>query len=286
MVYEKMMEWNQNLWIVAIDFRKAFDLVFHSSIWTSLIEQKVPLTYVRTLRSMYEAQVGRVRTDVTSKTFDITRGTKQGDPISPPLFNAVLEGVMSKLAAKWRSRRAGIRVEAIDGTVQYLQELRFADDILLLARNRKDALRMLEELSEEAGKVGLQIHFGKTQILSNIKTQQHGSVEVKGQKVEVLSAMESLNYLGRSVRMGAFHDHEIDNRIAKAWGKFHMYKAELCSRHYPLSKRLRLFDKVVTPTVMYGSGCWTATVDRQNKLRVAQRQMLRKIVQTAKSSAR
>ena len=45
MVYEKMMEWNQNLWIVAIDFRKAFDSVFHSSIWTSLIEQQVPLTY-------------------------------------------------------------------------------------------------------------------------------------------------------------------------------------------------------------------------------------------------
>ena len=83
MVYEKVMQWNQNLWIVAIDFQNAFDLVFHSSIWTSLIEQQVPLTYVRTLRSMYESRVGRVMTDVTSKTFDVTRGTKQGDPISP-----------------------------------------------------------------------------------------------------------------------------------------------------------------------------------------------------------
>ena len=76
MVYEKMLEGNQEFWVVAIDFRKAFDLVYHKAIWTALDDQGVPLPYVRTLRSMYECQVGRVLTDVESITFDITRGTK------------------------------------------------------------------------------------------------------------------------------------------------------------------------------------------------------------------
>ena len=88
MVYEKMLEWNQDFWVVA------FDLVYHNAIWKALDDQGVPLPYVRTLRSMYEGQIGRVLTDVESISFDITRGTKQGDPISPPLFNEVLQGVM------------------------------------------------------------------------------------------------------------------------------------------------------------------------------------------------
>lgn len=282
MVFEKMFEWNQDFWIVGIDFRKAFDLVLHSAIWSSLSHQGVPLPYVRTLRMLYESQVGRVMTDVESKTFRITRGTKQGDPISPPLFNAVLEEVMSKLGKKWSQRRMGIKVETDDGSFRYLQELRFADDLLLLARTRKDAMRMLEDLSAEASKVGLQIHFGKTKILSSRPGQQHSSVDLNGQRVEVLSNMESLDYLGRSICMGSFHDKEIEHRIGKAWGQFHKYKSELCCRHYPLKARLQLFDKVVTPTVLYASGCWTMTVDRESKIRVAQRRMLRKIVQTGR----
>ena len=41
----------------------------------------------------------------------------------------------------------------------------------------------------------------------------------------------------------------------------------------------------MTPTVLYGSGCWTMTVDRARKLGVAQRRMLRKIVQTPRRRA-
>ncbi len=46
-----------------------------------------------------------------SKPFVIGRGTKQGDPISPTLFNAVLEVLMRRLKAKWEAKRYGFDLE-------------------------------------------------------------------------------------------------------------------------------------------------------------------------------
>ena len=82
--------------------------------------------------------------------------------------------------------------------------------------------------------------------------------------------------------MESFHDKVAEHRIGKAWGQFHNYKSELCCRRYPLKARLQLFDRLVTPTVLYVSACWTMTADCESKIRVAQRPMLRKIVRTVR----
>ena len=107
-----------------------------------------------------------------------------------------------------------------------------------------------------------------------------------GQKVEVLQPGESVAYLGRCLCFQNFADRELDNRINKGWAKFAMYKGELCDGAYSLIHRLRLFNAVVTPSVMYGAGCWTMTGERERKLRTAQRKMLRKMLRMGRKVAR
>eukprot|EP00973_Karenia_brevis_P085813 11903845-Karenia_brevis.AAC.1 len=70
-------------------------------------------------------------------------------------------------------------------------------------------------------------------------------------QVEILPYDGHTKYLGRKL---TFHDQsqtELQNRIAAAWGKFNQFRHELTSRIYPLTDRLRLFDAVVTATVLY-----------------------------------
>eukprot|EP00973_Karenia_brevis_P045509 6302638-Karenia_brevis.AAC.1 len=82
---------------------------------------------------LYSAQDGRIKGHtLRSRAFRIERGTKQGDPLSPALFNAVLEDVVRPLQTSWRRRGFGIRVR---GTC--LTNLRFADDIMLCATSRR-----------------------------------------------------------------------------------------------------------------------------------------------------
>ena len=100
---EKMHEVQLPLWVAAIDFKKAFDCVEHECIWTALAEMGVPEVYVRILASLYDGQTGEGTTDKASRSFVIQRGTKQGDPLSPKIFHAVLESLIRPL----RSRRNG-----------------------------------------------------------------------------------------------------------------------------------------------------------------------------------
>ena len=95
------------------------------------------------------------------------------------------------------------------------------------------------------------------------------------QEVEVLKPSDSLMYLGKSACLTNIHDGELDNRIAKAWSKFQTNKTPLCDKKIDIGDRMRLFESVVTPTVLYGSACWTTNAARKRGLRTTQRKMAR-----------
>jgi len=278
MVAEISNEWRMPLWVAAVDFQKAFDSVLHTSIWQALADQEVPMTYVHMLRRLYEGQKAEVQTDKCSREFGLRRGTKQGDPISPALFNAALEGVFRRLKPKWERKGWGLQLR--HGRRHLLQNLRFADDVLLLGRTIGQIKGMLGDLMSEAGKAGLKLHFGKTKILNNGfgRASSISTIEVAGQQVEVVGDGCATKYLGRALSLTDPHDVELDNRLARGWAKFAVFKDELTNKCYPLEQRMRLFGSVITPTVLYGSCAWAMTVEREGKLRGAQRRMVRKIL--------
>ena len=115
-------------------------------------------------------------------------------------------------------------------------------------------------------KFGLEIHFGKTKILSNVRDEERGgrkSFEVKGKTVEYVSYGGSVEYLGRLFSFGDLHEAEMAHRIRKGWGKFMGNKDILCNKFFPLGDRLRLWEATVTATVLYGSDAWTMTKNRK-----------------------
>ena len=140
--------------MVAVDFKKAFDTVSHPSLWAALLEQGVDPIYVDFLMQLYSSQSGKVQTDCLSKPFSIERGVRQGDPISPVLFNAALEKLMRHLKRKWAAKRWGIEL----GGAQKLQNIRFADDLLLISSSLGQARSMLTDLIDAAADFGLEIH--------------------------------------------------------------------------------------------------------------------------------
>lgn len=76
----------------------------------------------------------------------VTRGVAQGDPLSPVLFNMVLDQVLKQLPQE-------VGVELAGNTVQYIA---FADDTVLPARTKSGLQLAINTLLAAAAEVGLE----------------------------------------------------------------------------------------------------------------------------------
>ena len=277
---EKTAEYNLPIWIAAIDYEKAFDTVEHDSLWEALSRAGVGPIYIRTLAALYAGQTGVVVDELQSRSFNIKRGTKQGDPLSPSIFNAVLEQAFDEVLPRWHKRKYGFDVGYSSGH-ERLTNLRFADDVLLIASSKRQLTRMMHELMEACGRVGLVMHPDKTKILTNCSDcgqLRSDSVVVNGAKVDILRDGQSTMYLGWALGMEATQDTELRNRINKGWAKFMMWKKELCCKRYSLQSRLKLFNAVIMPSILYACGTWTMSAYSEMQLRTTQRKMMRSIL--------
>ena len=157
---EKCNEYKIPVILIFIDFEKAFDSVETWSILDSLDECRVDSRYSNTIRYVYKNATSCIKLHKSTKKFRIGRGVRQGDTISPKLFTSILDSIFKKL--DWSEM--GINING-----EYLSNLRFADDISLMAADLDQAQIMLQQLNEESNKVGLKMNLSKTKIMTNIE---------------------------------------------------------------------------------------------------------------------
>ena len=75
---------------------------------------------------------------------------RQGDPISPILFNSVSQNVFGILTSQWEQDEDVLLV-GVDGK-QRLTKLRFADDVVLFSSSKQDIQGILTLMKIECEK--------------------------------------------------------------------------------------------------------------------------------------
>ncbi|EYB84307.1 hypothetical protein Y032_0319g2366 [Ancylostoma ceylanicum] len=88
----------------------------------------------------------------------IERGVRQGDTISPRLFTAALRYAISEL--DWEGKGYSIDTKKISN-------LRFVDDIALIANSTAEMETTVNELNVVGLKIGLEMNMSKTQPMVN-----------------------------------------------------------------------------------------------------------------------
>ena len=216
-----------------------------------------------------------------SRSFQVQRGVRQGDPLSPLLFNLVMKEVLEEVQVVWKRRGYGTNIgSTLRG--ERLTHVTFADDMTLIARSLLSMKRMLLMLREALAARGLNLHPSKCKIQTNVKELQiRGQIELKsGFSVEALGADSNMVLLGTLLNLTDATKHEIDNRIASGWKTFWGMKKLLLNQKVSVSRRLRLFDATVGNCVTWCCESWSPRAEELHKLEVARRSMLRKIVDT------
>ena len=183
----KTLEYHLPLWMVSLDLKKAFDRVHHNALFDALRGQDVDDPTIALLLEIYSGQRGCVH---GSREFDIARGVRQGDVISSLLFNAVIELVFKR----WKLRLSHHGWLLTPGS-ERLTNTRYADDILLYAKSLEELEEMLGLLDDELASVGLELHEGKTKIITSDLSNSISFVEIASKFIEVLGPQKSHKYL-------------------------------------------------------------------------------------------
>ncbi|CAG4943569.1 unnamed protein product [Colias eurytheme] len=201
-VIEKYKEYQCTYYIAFIDYSKAFDSLFHENIWESLKEQGIEHKYIRLIKNVYSQSTARIQLEQTGEPFRVGKGVRQGDPLSPKIFSAVLESIFRRL--NWEN--LGINVNGV-----LLTHLRFADDIVLFAKSSEDITKMIKELATESMKVGLKLNPEKTRVMTN------------GERITINLGTNQIDYTDEYIYLGQLitDDNqmckEVERRITNAW---------------------------------------------------------------------
>ena len=95
-IIEKYLQHQQNLYHVFIDFKKAFDRVWHAALWATMRKYNISANLVRTIEQLYDKATSAVQMNGSiGEWFRTTVGERQGCLLSPTLFNIFLERIMS-----------------------------------------------------------------------------------------------------------------------------------------------------------------------------------------------
>jgi hypothetical protein len=88
----------QNGALVALDQEKAYDKVSHSYLWKTLEAFNIPTTFINTVRYLYTgAETCVIINGEVSSPYTLTRGVRQGDPLSCLLFDLAIEPLAEML---------------------------------------------------------------------------------------------------------------------------------------------------------------------------------------------
>ena len=155
-IIEKTKEFQKNISLCFVDYAKAFDCVVHNKLWKSLREMRIPDHLTCLLRNLYSGQEATVRTlCVTADWFKIEKGVWQGClGCLLCLLNLYTEHSMEN--ARLDELQAGIR---IDG--RNITNLRYVDDITLMAESKEELKSLLMRMKEESKRVSLRLHIKK-----------------------------------------------------------------------------------------------------------------------------
>ncbi|MEG7522405.1 MAG: reverse transcriptase family protein, partial [Chromatiales bacterium] len=139
--------------IAFLDVSKAFDSVSHQSILLAAASAGIPPPLVAYIESLYRDTKTRLRVnEELSPEISVNRGVKQGDPLSPILFNAVID-----LALRHADTRIGVPVGE-----EILSCLAFADDLVLFSTTPKGLQMQFYIIEFALKKCGLALNVSKS----------------------------------------------------------------------------------------------------------------------------
>lgn len=265
----KYYEFKQSFYCIFIDFTKAYDSLDRKRIWKVMEKQGIPKKLIKMASLSVQDSKCKVKVEgQVSEAFSVDTGVRQGDGISPILFNIALEEALQKV----KSSEVGIKIG------KKINILAFADDVAILAHTKQDLEDLVRILIEETKKAGLEINDRKTKYMQcGRRDDQEEDNEVLQIENHVFQKVNNFTYLGVLLTNDNNEELEITNRLNAANRSLHACNKILSSKLLSRNTKVRVYKTIIRPTLMYGSECWVMSKKSEKRLVTFENKILRKI---------
>lgn len=273
MLSERAIEHQNMLYLCFIDYTKAFDKVQHEKLLDMLQSLDIDGKSIQLVRNMYWNQKVSVRVqDQLTEQIEISRGVRQGCVMSPDLFNLYSEHILRNI-----KELEGIRVGGIN-----INNIRYADDTVLIATTEEDLQNLVDRVVEVSAGKGLMINNDKTRSMVISKTSEKPKKPKPKCHIKVgninIKETESFNYLGSLVTADGKCKKEIRRRIMFSKDNFQKLKPIFSNRNISIQLKIRLLKCYIWPILTYGCEAWTITPELIRNLEAAEMWFLRRIL--------
>lgn len=164
-----------------LDIKAAYDTVDRPKLWLKCREYGISDEMIEMLRQLFDFNKAKiVLGGRESRRFELKRGLLQGSTLSPLLYSIFIDGLLVELNQVAPLRVGGVHIAC----------LAYADDLALVARNQRDAQKMLDIASRYAMEHNFKFAPAKCEVVSGVAEI---SVTIDG---EPLKQSPSFNYLG------------------------------------------------------------------------------------------
>ena len=239
-----------NGFLVTVDFEKAFDSVSHDFLFRVMKLFGFGNMFCSWVKLLYTGISSCVMNGGHSTGyFDVKRGVRQGDPLSPYLFLLAIEILAQTI-------RKDVTIKGLCFGEHEVRQILYADDISLFVKDKHSIIK-LQSIFEEFGKIsGLLVNKGKTNFLWLGKSDEIPEMPQFGTRVDELKILgvhfslnvkvkDDLNYkeiLSKIKRLLAWWKE----RDLTLMGKIHLLKTYALSKLNYVSSLLAIPQWVFT----------------------------------------
>ncbi|KAE8738256.1 hypothetical protein FOCC_FOCC016267, partial [Frankliniella occidentalis] len=181
---------NSNLTITWLDLTNAFGSVPHNVIKMMLQQHGLPQHLVDLIMDLYNGWTFFSTSSGDTGPVNMDAGVKQGDPLSPVIFNLVIEILILTL----------LLLKDTNGYKLFDKSLcclGYADDLVLLARSKEDMQHLLDAVSSAAQWIGLSFNAKKCATLCLEKKKACPvTTYIQGSAIGHLTEGETYEHLG------------------------------------------------------------------------------------------
>ena len=222
---------NAELWVLYVDFSKAFDKVPHQPLISKIAEMGIGGKILELLASYLTARKQCVKIDRSkSPVTPVTSGVPQGSILGPLMFL--------------------IYVNDLPESVKPSTSFGYADDFKVIAKNYEKAIVLGTEIEKWSLKNQMVLNMGKSKAL-RIK----GNTEPVSSKGVKLGTVNSQKDLGVIMTKNISWNENIKRRTGKAWRAFFNLKRNI-SCYANLETKLNAYVGYVVPVISYASQVW------------------------------